>query len=101
MTKKHYYFTALALYINYIVHGIGVVIISQNKAALGIQWNTNEAGVMTVVSMLGIGRLIAIVFSGYLSDKFGRKPFVLLGMASYILYFVGLIYAPNTTVAAI
>ncbi|KXT78500.1 MFS transporter [Streptococcus sp. DD13] len=101
MTKKNYHLTALSLYINYIVHGIGVVIISQNKAALGVQWNTDAQGVMTVVSMLGIGRLIAIVFSGYLSDKFGRKPFVLLGMVSYILYFVGLLYAPNTTVAAI
>ncbi|MEQ9763992.1 MFS transporter [Streptococcus sp. ZJ151] len=99
--KKSYLPTALGLYINYIVHGIGVIIISQNKDALALQWNTNVTGVMTVVSMLGIGRLIAIIFSGYLSDKFGRKPFVYLGMCSYILYFLGLIYAPNTTVAMI
>ncbi|MGT2906675.1 MFS transporter [Streptococcus dentiloxodontae] len=101
MKKHNYYLTGLSLYINYIIHGIGVIIISQNKDSLGLQWGTNAAGVMTVVSMLGIGRLIAIIFSGYLSDKFGRKPFVYLGMASYILYFVGLIYAPNITVAMI
>ncbi|AND79796.1 MFS transporter [Streptococcus pantholopis] len=99
--EKKYFPTALALYINYIIHGIGVIIISQNTDALALQWHTDTAGVMTVVSMLGIGRLIAIVFSGYLSDLFGRKPFVFLGIASYVLYFLGLIYAPNITVAMI
>ncbi|MEX2804777.1 MFS transporter [Streptococcus sp. H31] len=99
--EKKYFPTALALYINYIIHGIGVIIISQNTDALALQWRTDSAGVMTVVSMLGIGRLIAIVFSGYLSDLFGRKPFVFLGIASYVLYFLGLIYAPNITVAMI
>ncbi|AXQ79204.1 MFS transporter [Streptococcus chenjunshii] len=99
--EKKYFPTALSLYINYIIHGIGVIIISQNSDALALQWHTDTAGVMTVVSMLGIGRLIAIVFSGYLSDLFGRKPFVFLGIASYVLYFLGLIYAPNITVAMI
>lgn len=101
MKQKSYLPTGIGLYLNYIIHGIGVIIISQNKAALAIQWQTDVTGVMTVVSMLGIGRLIAIIFSGYLSDKFGRKPFVYLGMVSYLLYFLGLIYAPNLTVAMI
>ncbi|KXT79557.1 MFS transporter [Streptococcus panodentis] len=99
--KNRYLPTALSLYLNYIIHGIGVVIISQHRDQLGLQWGADAAAVMNVVSMLGIGRLIAILISGRLSDMFGRKPFVMLGAATYILYFLGLIYSPNTLVAMI
>lgn len=99
--KNRYIPTALSLYVNYIIHGIGVIIISQHREQLGLQWGVDVTSVMSVVSMLGIGRLIAILISGRLSDMFGRKPFVLLGAATYILYFLGLIYSPNQMVAMV
>lgn len=101
MLKNRYLPTVIGLYFNYIIHGIGVIIISQNKDALMEQWNTDLTGIGAVISMLGIGRLIAIVFSGPLSDKFGRKPFVYLGMITYVFYFVGLVYTDNVIVASI
>ncbi|WP_373757198.1 MFS transporter [Streptococcus ferus] len=97
--KNRYLPTALSLYLNYIVHGIGVIIISQHREQLALQWGTTDQEVMSVVAMLGIGRLIAILISGKLSDMFGRKPFVMLGAATYILYFLGLIFSPNIGVA--
>lgn len=99
--KNRYLPTALGMYFNYIIHGIGVIIISQNQNALMDQWNTDLTGIGAVISMLGIGRLIAIVFSGPLSDKFGRKPFITLGMLTYMIYFVGLVYTDNVIVASI
>ncbi|MGX7107428.1 MFS transporter [Hutsoniella sourekii] len=100
MRNNRYLPTALSLYFNYIIHGIGVIIISQNQNVLMEQWNTDLQGVFSVIGWLGIGRLIAIVFSGPLSDKFGRKPFAYLGMLTYIAYFLGLVYSRSVFMAS-
>ncbi|MGL9729833.1 MFS transporter [Enterococcus sp. DIV0756] len=99
--KNKYLPTAIGLYINYIIHGMGVIIISQNQKALMGQWNTDLMGIAKVISMLGIGRLIAIFISGRLSDKFGRKPFIYLGIVTYSLYFFGILYSKSVTTAMI
>lgn len=99
--KNRYVPTAIGLYLNYFIHGMGVIILAQNMDALAKQWNTDNAGVAIVISSLGIGRLIVLMASGYLSDKFGRRPFVLLGMATYILFFLGIMVSPNISVAYI
>lgn len=92
---KKYLKTGISLYINYIVHGMGVLILMQNVTALSDKWNTDVAGISGVVAMLGIGRLIAIYISGRFSDILGRRPFVLLGMGIYILFFVGILISPS------
>ncbi|MGY3704056.1 MFS transporter [Vagococcus martis] len=99
--KNKYMPTAIGLYINYFVHGMGVIILAQNMDALASQWGTDNAGVAIVISSLGIGRLIVLMVSGYLSDKFGRRPFVLLGMLTYILFFIGILVSPSIAVAYI
>lgn len=99
--KNKYTPTALALYFNYFVHGMGVIILSQNAANLAHQWGTTETGALAVVSSLGIGRIINLLASGVLSDKFGRKPFVQLGIVTYFIFFVGILMAPNTVIAYI
>lgn len=97
--KNKYMPTAIGLYINYLVHGMGVIILAQNMDALSRHWNTNLAGVATVISALGIGRLVVYFFAGILSDKFGRKPFVYLGSSIYVLFFVGVLISPNIWIA--
>lgn len=99
--KNKYTPTALALYFNYFVHGMGVIILSQNAANLAHQWGTTETGALAVVSSLGIGRIINLLASGVLSDKFGRKPFVQLGIVTYFIFFVGILMSPNTVIAYI
>ncbi len=79
MKKNKYMMTAFMLYMNYFVHGMGVIIISQNASSLAQHWGTTTTGAIAVVSSLGIGRIINLLISGILSDKFGRKPFVQLG----------------------
>ena len=90
----------LSLYLNYFVHGIGVLILAQNMDALAARWGS-LADVMSVIGMLGIGRLIVLFVSGKLSDKYGRKPFVLLGMITYIAFFPGILVSPTTAVACV
>ena len=90
----------LSLYLNYFVHGIGVLILAQNMDSLAARWGS-LADVMSVIGMLGIGRLIILFVSGKLSDKYGRKPFVLLGMITYIAFFLGILVSPTTAVACV
>ena len=90
----------LSLYLNYFVHGIGVLILAQNMDSLAARWGS-LADVMSVIGMLGIGRLIVLFVSGKLSDNYGRKPFVLLGMITYIAFFLGILVSPTTAVACV
>ena len=99
--KNKYMPTALAMYMNYFVHGMGAIILSQNMDAIMTQLNTDRAGVSYIISGLGIGRLLVLFISGALSDKFGRKPFILLGMLSYVIFLGGILVAPNVQVAVI
>ena len=80
---------------------MGAIILSQNMDALMQQFNTDRAGVSYVISGLGIGRLLVLFVSGALSDKFGRKPFVLLGIVTYMIFLGGILVAPNVSVALI
>lgn len=99
LTKNKYMPTALAMYINYFIHGMGAIILAQNIDFLMEQLNTNKAGVSYVISALGLGRLIVLFVSGILSDKYGRKPFVLLGMGTYVLFMGGILISTNVTMA--
>lgn len=99
LTKNKYMPTALAMYINYFIHGMGCIILAQNIDFLMEQFNTNKAGVSYVISALGLGRLIVLFVSGVLSDKYGRKPFILLGMVTYVLFMGGILISTNVTMA--
>ena len=79
--KNPYFPTALGLYFNYLVHGMGVLLMSLNMASLETLWQTNAAGVSIVISSLGIGRLSVLLFAGLLSDRFGRRPLSLMFLA--------------------
>lgn len=99
--KKIFYITAFCIYVNYFIHGMGASILSQNTNSLQKLWNTDAAAILYVVSALGIGRLIALPVSGYMSDKFGRRPTILTGIIIYILFFGGILVAPNAQVGFI
>ena len=99
LTKNKYMPTALSMYINYFLHGMGCIILAQNIDFLIEQLNTNKAGVAYVISALGLGRLIVLFVSGILSDKYGRKPFILLGMVTYVIFMGGILISTNVTMA--
>ncbi|BCQ44472.1 MFS transporter [Erwinia rhapontici] len=70
-----------------------------NMSHLEQQWQTNAAGVSVVISSLGFGRLVVLFVSGMLSDKFGRKPFIYLGMLCYLGFFFGILSSHSITTA--
>ena len=69
---------------------------------LADQWGMNDAMKVTAIAAaLGLGRLISLPFAGPLSDKLGRRISVLIGVASYVIFFVGIAFSPNVQVAYI
>ncbi|RRK11176.1 MFS transporter [Lactiplantibacillus garii] len=90
---------SLSLYLNYFVHGLGLLILAQNMQSLSQHWQTPLATVSYVVSGVGIGRLLAYFILGNLSDHFGRKIFCNVGMFSYFVFFVGMAFVTNIQVA--
>lgn len=99
--NKKYYPSAFILYLNFFIHGIGVSILGQYKSELALQWSCSAEQVLLVIAAMGLGRLITLPFSGPLSDKMGRRLSILIGIGSYAVFFVGIVFAPNMMVAYI
>lgn len=93
--KKGYKSTLMSIYFNYLLHGIALIILAQNTIYLQKQMGTDNAGIMFIVSGLGIGKLLTQPVIGVLSDKYGRKPFCVLGAVCYLIYFLGILVSPN------
>ena len=96
---KKYIPSALVLYLNYFIHGIGCSILSQQvvKEMLASQWGLKDVmAVTSIAAALGLGRLISLPFAGPLSDKLGRRLSVIIGCASYVIFLVGIAFSPNT-----
>ena len=90
---KKYIPSALVLYLNYFIHGIGCSILSQQvvKEMLASQWGLKDVmAVTSIAAALGLGRLISLPFAGPLSDKLGRRFSVIIGCASYVVFLVGI-----------
>ncbi|MCI5624143.1 MFS transporter [Anaerostipes sp.] len=102
--NKKYLPSALILYLNYFIHGIGCSILSQQvvKEMLAAQWGLSDVmAVTSIAAALGLGRLISLPFAGPLSDKLGRRLSVIIGCASYVIFLVGIAFSPNITIAYI
>lgn len=98
LTKNKYFGTSIGIYLNFFVHGMQAIIIAQNMTNFANMWGTNKAGVLGVISALGFGKFIFLTFAGKLSDKYGRKPFIYLGMFGYLIFFGGLILNSNSII---
>ena len=95
--NKKYLPSALILYLNYFIHGIGCSILGQAviKDALAASWGVEAMAITAISAALGLGRLIALPFAGPLSDKLGRRISTEIGSASYAVYLIGLALAFN------
>ena len=99
---KKYLPSVVILYLNYFIHGIGCSMLSQQvvKEMLAAQWGVGDVMTVTAVAAaLGLGRLVSLPFAGPLSDKLGRRISVLIGAASYVIFFIGIAFSPNIQVA--
>ncbi len=95
--NKKYLPSALVLYLNYFLHGVGCSVLGQAviKESLAESWGVEVMAITAISAALGLGRLIALPFAGPLSDKLGRRISVIIGGASYAVYLIGLALAFN------
>lgn len=96
-TLNHRLQITTGLYTNYLIHGAGILILAQSVTALAAKWHTGPSAVATVISAMGIGRLLVLLISGWLSDRLGRQLFVGLGMATYLAFFIGIVWSPTAS----
>lgn len=89
------------IYLSYFLHGISVITLAQNMTSLAEKFSTDNAGIAYLISGIGLGRLVSILFFGVLSDKFGRRAIILLGVILYMLFFFGIPASPNLMIAFI
>lgn len=101
LKENKLYTSAFILYLNFFIHGIGAAILGQQviKEYLAGQWGSTVDSVTMIAAALGLGRLITLPFSGPISDKLGRRISTLIGIASYIIFFIGIAYSPNVQIA--
>ncbi|WP_141432538.1 MFS transporter [Bacillus sp. 03113] len=97
--KNKYMKTASGLYINYFMLGMVNIMLASNMPYLTKQLNTDSAGVSYIISAIGIGKLLSYSISGILSDKFGRKPLILLSALTMGIFLVGIPLAPTYQIA--
>ena len=97
MSDKKYLPSAIVLYLNYFLHGIGCSVLGQVaiKEALSASWGVEVMAITAISAALGLGRLIALPFAGPLSDKFGRRFSTAVGGFAYAVYLIGLALAFN------
>ncbi|OCG14116.1 hypothetical protein A9G09_06665 [Gilliamella sp. wkB292] len=88
-----------SIYANYIIQSIALIVIMQFSVDLTKQLNTDLIGLGYVASGIGIGKIFLMFVGGILSDKFGRKLFIFLGMACYAVFFIGMIFCTNIHLA--
>ncbi|MGX4763985.1 chorismate mutase [Holzapfeliella sp. JNUCC 72] len=88
-----------SLFLNYLVHGMALIILAQNIKELGANWGTPLATASYVLSGVGIGRLGAYLILGYLSDRIGRKKVLILGMMAYFTFFMATPFNHNITLS--
>ncbi|WJV52384.1 MFS transporter [Prodigiosinella aquatilis] len=91
----------IGIYLSYFLHGVSVITLAQNMTPLATKFGTDNAGIAYLISGIGLGRLISILFFGVISDKFGRRFVILLGVILYIVFFFGIPASPNLIIAFI
>lgn len=99
--QRNYLTTAVAVYLSFFLCGVDMSIASQYKEQLAAAWGHGAtiASVLTVNSAVGIGGIVASLFTGVISDHFGRRSSAIISSLLWAAFAFGLLYAPNVGVA--
>lgn len=52
---------AIGIYVAYFLHGASVIALAQNMSALAEKFATDSAGIVYLISGIGLGRLVTIL----------------------------------------
>lgn len=101
MKKKNYAGAAASVYLNYAVVGVATIFISQYRDVLANAWHASAMALSIVMAMVGLGRIVTILFAGAISDKIGRPKTLIIALVSDIIFLLGAAYANNVWIAGI
>ncbi|RMC26000.1 MULTISPECIES: MFS transporter [unclassified Lactobacillus] len=99
--NKSYAGVAAAVYSHFAVVGAATLFISQYRQILAQSWNATETQISLVMAMVGLGRIITILFAGAISDKIGRKRTLIIALISDAIFLLGAAFANNIWIAGI
>lgn len=99
--KNPYIKSSLGMYLNYFMLGMINIIVASNMESLSERYHVDIPKISLLVSAIGIGKLIALFFSGRLADGWGRKPVIITGNFLYLLFLIGIPTTTNYTLAFI
>lgn len=85
MNRVPYLASTTGIYLNFFILGMVNIIFGSNMDSLTGQLGTTAGGVSTLLSGFGVGKLLTYAINGYLSDKIGRKPVIII--ASVLMAF--------------
>ncbi|MGE6614283.1 MFS transporter [Peribacillus sp. NPDC076916] len=97
--NNQYFKAASGMYINYFLLGMVNIILASNMPSLTEQWDTDSTGISYLIAAIGIGRLLTYGLSGVLSDKFGRKPLVIVSSVIMGVFLIGIPFSPTYEMA--
>lgn len=101
MFKNKYFTTGLGIYMNYWMLGMVLILLSSNMGFVTTQFNTDAAGITFLISIEGLTRSATVYISGWLSDRFGRKPILCLSPFFEIIFLIGIPFAPSYGIAVL
>ncbi|CAH0305056.1 Inner membrane transport protein YdiN [Peribacillus simplex] len=97
--KNQFFKAASGMYINYFLLGMVNIILASNMSSLTEQWDTDSTGISYLIAAIGIGRLLTYGLSGVLSDKFGRKPLIIVSSVIMGVFLIGIPFSPTYEMA--
>ena len=101
MFRNKYFTTGLGIYINYLMLGMVLILLSSNMEFVTNQLNTDVAGITFLISIEGLVRSATVYISGKLSDKFGRKQILCLSPMCEIIFLVGIPFVHDYRMAVV
>lgn len=57
-----FFLAVICIYLSYFLHGISVITLAQNMTSLAAKFSTDSAGIAYLISGIGLGRLVSILF---------------------------------------
>ncbi len=99
--KRSSFPVAAGLYVNYLLFGMFNIMLASHMSFLTEHFHTDQAGISLLVSAMGFGRLFTLYISGVLSDRYGRKPFIVAAGLLMAVFLVGIPLSPSFEMAMV